>query len=156
MKVLKKVIPYQVRRALPILGIAMGGMFMSSCHDDDEPKIKQHDTTYTWGIDNFYNNTKLNAQIRASADSASVRYVILKSDGKSWGGAFNENDFHYQVIEPFIRAGGEENRHKFKGAGTIKYVTIKYPEDNKWLTDFGYDIIPCPPVPPQHNIQNQR
>lgn len=141
MQVLKKIIPYKVRRALPILGIAMGSMFMSSC-SKDEPDVPIHDTTYTWGMDNFYNNAKLNAQIRASADSASVRYVILKSDGLSWGGAYNENEFRYKVVEPLIQAGGEKNRHKFKGAGTIKHVFIKYPEDNKWLTDFGYTIIP--------------
>lgn len=141
MNILNKIIPYGIRRALPILGIAAAAIFFSSCNKSDSDPV--HDTTYTWGRDNFYDSAaKLKAQIRASADSASVRYIILKSDGESWAGLLNENDIRYVVVEPLIQAGGEYNRHKFKGAGTIKHVTIEYPEDNKWLTAFGYTITP--------------
>lgn len=153
MKVLNKIIPYKIRRALPILGIAAGSMFMSSC-SNDEPDVPMHDTTYTWGYDNF-RDPQLPAKIRASADSASVRNIILKSDGVSWGSAYNENEIRYLIVEPLIQAGGEQNRHKFKGTGTIKHINIESPIDNQWLTDFGYDIIPST-LPSYTNAQNQR
>lgn len=153
MQILKKIIPYKIRRILPIAGIAAMGMALPSCDKDDEP-VPIHDTVYTWGFKNF-SDPKLKKNIRASADSASVRNIILKSDGKSWGGAYNENELRYLVIETYIQAGGEQNRHKFKGTGTIKDVFAKYPEDNKWLTDFGYTIIPLTESI-QNNVQHQR
>lgn len=155
MQILKKIIPYKIRRILPIAGIAAMGMALPSCDKDDEP-VPIHDTVYTWGMDMFHDGvaTFPEKQIRASADSASVRYIILKSDGKSWGGAFNEHDFRTKVIEPMISFGGEKNRHKFKGAGTLKHVYPRYPEDKQWLIDFGYTIIQ---VPDDHvRQQNQR
>lgn len=156
MQILKKIIPYKIRRILPIAGIAAMGMVLPSCDKDDEPEPPIHDTTYTWGISNFHDGKPIfpAKKIRASADSASVRYVILKADGISMGGGFDEREIRQLIIEPQIEFGGEHNRHKFKGAGTIKHLIIRYPEDHKWLTDFGYTIIPSTYVPPE--TQNQR
>lgn len=146
MKILKKFVPYKIRRALPMLGLAAGSMLMPSCSNDDEPDVPvpPHDTTYTWGLGNF-KDPVLKEKIRASSDSASVVHIILKSDGKSWGGTYNETEFRYLVIEPLIQAGGENTRNKFKGAGTIKHVYTHDQEDYDWLVNFGYDIIPLPP-----------
>ena len=156
MKVLKKIVPYKIRRLLPIAGIAAMGMALPSCDKDDEP-VPIHDTVYTWGHFNFHNGTPTfpAKKIRASADSASVRYVILKSDGISWGSAFDEREIRQLIVEPQIEFGGKHNRHKFKGAGTIKHVILRYPEDYKWLTDFGYIIIPSTTSVP-YEEQKQR
>jgi len=156
MKIMKNIVPYKIRLALPMLGLAAGSMLMSSCSNDDEPDVPvpQHNTVYVWGHDNF-KDPVLKQKIRASADSASVVNIILKSDGKTWASVYDENEFRYLVIEPLIQAGGEQNRHKFKGAGTIKHVILAHKEDYEWLTNFGYEIIPSTYYPPAWS-QKQR
>ncbi len=153
MKILNKTLPYKIRRILPIAAIAAGSILTTSC-DKDEPEVPIHDTTYVWGHDNF-KDPQLKAKIRASADSASVRNIILKSDGNTWMGTYHEKEIRYLVVEPLIEAGGDHNRHKFKGRGTITHINIIYPEDNQWLVDFGYNIISSG-YPKQASLQKQR
>ena len=43
MKVLKKIVPYKIRRLLPIAGIAAMGMALPSCDKDDEPDLPPYD-----------------------------------------------------------------------------------------------------------------
>ncbi len=155
MKILKKFVPYKIRRALPMLGLAAGSMLMPSCSNDEpDAPVPPHDTTYIWGHDNF-KDPELKKKIRASADSASVVNIILKSDGNTWASAYSEKEIRYLVVEPLIEAGGEHNRHKFKGKGPITHINIVYPEDNQWLVDFGYVIIPST-YPNQVISQKQR
>lgn len=80
MQVLKKIIPYKVRRALPILGIAAGSMFMSSCsNDNDEPQVPQHDVELKFSVGE-YDNIK-SSIIKSHADNPAVRHIYLCVEG---------------------------------------------------------------------------
>jgi hypothetical protein len=75
---LKQTIPYKLRK---LAIIAAAPFLMQACDKDDEPYTGPlHDTTYTFNQDYFPQM----GQIKASADSASVRKVILLPTGR-WG-----------------------------------------------------------------------
>ncbi len=116
----KKVLPYKLRRVLPILGFA--GATLAGCSKDDEPAIQQHDTVYNWGrfdISQVWPTDNINA----SADSVEVRRVILQLNDSQWG---SDKDGKYglddrwildEYVTPIWNNIKESNRHKvmFRG-----------------------------------------
>ena len=76
MKVSKKVIPYKLKKmVLPIMCAGLMGTACSKVASDHN--IKQHDTYYYFDQDYWDELINLN-QIKASADSIEVRYIIFK------------------------------------------------------------------------------
>lgn len=137
MHIMRKKFGYNLRRAIPILGIAGATMF-GGCKKNNMD-VPQHDTVYTFGIDDITQIWPAD-NVRASADSASVRYVILKLDGKSWRHAFNEDGIIYYYMNPMMDAVGKNN-HKLRGGGTFVNLREENPESHKWLEDFGYSFV---------------
>lgn len=87
-----------------------------------------HNTTYVWGDNNWYAIWPgVTDNVAKSADSTLVDKVILKNDGKSFGGTFTNMlmDWMNTVIESV----SPENRYKVRGAGTLNETAIGSQQD---------------------------
>lgn len=140
----KKYVPYKLKRALPILGLAGASMFAACDKQEKEIPVPLHDTVYEWGMHNMANMLP-SGPIKASADSASVRYVIIKCSG-DWGYAFSTKNVREHWIEPLFARPRPENVHKIKGAGymyRLVLTTANEADDEhaQFLKDFGFELI---------------
>ena len=131
----KKIMPYKIKRLIPMLGLAGAAMVMPGC---EKTPIQQHDTVYMWGAGDWKNIWPAD-NIRASADSAEVRYVILKNDGN--GFAPNIKDYEVKTdLERVLFEVDAKNRHKVRGKGDLYHLTITNDEYRKWFEDLGFTI----------------
>ena len=118
-----------------MLGLAGAAMVMPGC---EKTPIQQHDTVYMWGVTNWKNLWPAD-NLRASADSAEVRYVILKNDGN--GFAPNIKDYEVKTdLERVLFEVDAKNRHKVRGKGDLYHLTITNDEYRKWFEDLGFTI----------------
>ena len=130
---LTKKVPYKLKALIPALGLAGASMF-SAC-ESNEPVIKQHDTIYTFGPGNWF-DAQEEQNIIASADSATVRYVVLESNGEAYHGS---DSFIIRAnIMMLLDNIPEKNLYKMKGSGILRDVNIQSKEDSIYLTDFGF------------------
>ena len=139
-----KTLPYKLKWTLPILGIA-GASLLAGCNKDDEPTPPGlHDTVYTW--DDVLNIPIVD--VCMSADSANVRYVMLRYDG----GGLNMS---VTTLKDFLqnRVISEvtlQNQYKIRGTGEIPSVIMgaqngeklrRSKADSTWLANFGFTLI---------------
>ena len=130
----KKIMPYKIKRLIPMLGLAGAAMVMPGC---EKTPIQQHDTVYMWGVIDWTNIWPAD-NVRASADSAEVRYVILQNDGNGF-----TNIYDYELksdLERVLFEVDAKNRHKVRGGGDIWHLTLTNDEYRKWLENFGFKI----------------
>lgn len=125
-----------LKRTLPVLGIAGATLMPAAC----KKPLVQHDTTYTWGANNWDTET-MQHNLVASADSAEVRYVYMLNDGESFTGLPLTPLF--KVINDAISAVPKENLHKIRGAGELTEVSMKkndpeYMRDSTALANLGF------------------
>ncbi|MCH5328686.1 MAG: hypothetical protein J1E02_06665 [Coprobacter sp.] len=129
-----------------LLGLA--GL-ISGCKEDDDlkPQMQQHDTVYTFakGVwDNLYiSDYEPNDRIAASADSAEVRYVLLRSGLNSYGFLSWDgfpNTYIQTRLSRIVESVPEKNRHKLRGDGIINFSTNDSDEAHNWLSDFGFTL----------------
>lgn len=145
---LTKKVPYKLKTLIPILGLAGASMF-SAC-ERNEP-IPQHDTIYTFGRGNWF-DAQEKQNIIASADSATVRYVILESDGKTYyGGTVRVSALNMKKLIKQIPA---EKQQKVKGSGILREMTIDSQEDSTYLANMGFKFVDA--IPYAEYIQKQR
>lgn len=111
------VIPYKLKRLIPMAMIAGMPVFAASC--DKEPQY--HDTTYVWGIDN-YDPAIFGPRITASIDSTLVNNVIMLNDGKSWHGAPPQRVLW--CIDKIMSGVESENKEKIRWAGTLEDIGL--------------------------------
>lgn len=138
----------KIRTLIPALVLAGASMF-SAC-ERDEP-IPQHDTIYTFGRGNWF-DTEEKQNIIASADSATVRYVILESDGKTYyGGTVRVSALNMKKLIKQIPA---EKQQKVKGSGILRNMTINSQEDSTYLANMGFKFVDA--IPYAEYIQKQR
>lgn len=133
---LTKKIPYKIKTLIPALGLAGASMF-SAC-ESNEPVIKQHDTIYTFGPGNWF-DAQEKQNIIASADSATVRYVILESSGESFHGGGSSVIVSNIII--LLDKIPETNKNKLKGAGILREMTIDSQEDSTYLANMGFKFV---------------
>lgn len=107
-----------------VLLFALIAAFMFSACNKTAP---QHDTTYVWGKNNRSAVKPLDQKVPVSADSASVRYVYLLNDGRSWTGT--PTSWLLNNLNNIIEHVAPENRHKIRGAGTLHDVGILQDKD---------------------------
>ena len=101
----------------------------TACEEDDsEP---QHDTTYTFGFQNF---GLTDAQVQASADSSQVRNVILQSDEKSMCGISSTRLRTLFLDSKFAVPS------KVKGRGSLNHLWIENKPDSLWLVQHGFTV----------------
>lgn len=145
---LTKKVPYKIKTLIPILGLAGASMF-SAC-ERDEP-IPQHDTIYTFGPERWLTEQE-EQNIVASADSATVRYVILENSGKTYNrSSVGIIAFNMQLLIKRIPA---EKQQKVKGSGILRNMTITSQEDSIYLTNMGFKFVDA--IPYAEYIQKQR
>ena len=149
MKVLNKITPYSIKRAVPVLGMAFATM-LGGCkkHETPEPKpTPKFERTFVWGI--YMNLNDFINKVSASADSAQVAKIILQSSGEDWGGGGTVSEFVNLLIDPVTNACGK-NKHKLTHTGTILRPCIRNntPEeyaaqqaDSAKLANLGYTIV---------------
>ena len=134
---LKQTLPYKLKRVVPILGLAGASLF-TACEKPAEPDPR-HDTIYNWTPYNM--STALSpSRIRASADSALVRYVILNYDAEPGIAGFYPVTGLRTVMQGYIDSVSPANQHKVRGGGTLGCI-ITDPTDSLWLVDFGFKIL---------------
>ena len=130
-----KIVPYKIRRALsmaaiigaPILPIA------ASCNEI-EP---HHNTTYVWGEKDWSKIWPAD-RVAASADSATVDYVILQNDGTSF--EYKPVNLLLEQLNMIIDCVTPENRHKIRGAGTLNdlHISSRTQADSLKLVNMGF------------------
>ena len=145
---LTKKVPYKLKTLIPALGLAGASMF-SAC-EHNEP-IPQHDTIYTFGPERWLTEQE-EQNIVASADSATVRYVILENNGKTYNRcSVGIIAFNMQLLIKRIPA---EKQQKVKGSGILRNMTITSQEDSTYLANMGFKFVDA--IPYSEYIQNQR
>ena len=144
----KKIMPYKIKRLIPMLGLAGAAMVMPGCEKTpiqqhmvmpgcEKTPIQQHDTVYIWGAFDWKNIWPAD-NVRASADSAEVRYVILQNDGNGFTTIY---DYELKSdLERLLFEVDAKNRHKVRGNGNIWHLTLTNDEYRKWLENFGFKI----------------
>lgn len=145
---LTKKVPYKLKALIPALGLA-GASIFSAC-ERDEP-IPQHDTIYTFGPERWLTEQE-KQNIIASADSATVRYVILENNGNS----YNNGTVRVTALnmKNLIKKIPAENQQKVKGSGILREMTINSQEDSTYLANMGFKFVDA--IPYAEYIQNQR
>lgn len=129
---MRKVLPYNVKKAYLMMLLALGlAPTFTSCEKDD-PQPKQHDTTYTFGIDNPLPS---DSQISASADSSLVKEIVFQSDNSSWRGAGSDAIRNY--LSPKFGLST-----KITGKGDLKNVWVKNQDDSLQFVAWGYRVNP--------------
>lgn len=138
----------KIKTLIPILGLA-GASIFSAC-ERNEP-IPQHDTIYTFGPERWF-TLQEEQNIIASADSATVRYVILENNGKTYNRrSVGIIAFNMQLLIKRIPA---EKQQKVKGSGILREMTIDSQEDSIYLTNMGFKFVDA--IPYAEYIQKQR
>ena len=145
---LTKKVPYKLKTLIPILGLAGASMF-SAC-ERDEP-IPQHDTIYTFGYGEWF-DAEEKQNIVASADSATVRYVILENNGDT----YNRSTVRLLAgnMKLLINKIPVEKQQKVKGSGILREMTINSQEDSTYLANMGFKFVDA--IPYSEYIQKQR
>lgn len=141
MKSLRQMLPYKLRRALLLSGIA-GAAFVA-CSKQPEP---QHDTTYVWGK-TTRNLSEIIQKIGESSDSTQVRTVYIKCDGKDFAGGLSVSDLADVVNnleskvtnKEKLSHGGDITRPAIRNKTAEEYAAQK--ADSIYLANKGYRIV---------------
>ena len=148
MKVLNKITPYSIKRAVPVLGMAFATM-LGGCkkHETPEPKpTPKFERTFVWG--KTISSKDLAGIVAASADSVQVVKIVLQCDGKDWGGNSDVSQIITNKLNPIFDACGK-NQSKITHTGNIDRprMRIDTPElyksqqaDSAKLVKMGYTI----------------
>lgn len=143
----KKIVPYKIRRMIPMLGMAGATLFMGGCNKD-EPVVPTRDVEITFNASNdnpnFFKDDE-NGN-RGPSDLAlyyindpSVRYIYLVPVG-SWSN-FNKDGIvglRHATLEVLLNYSP-----KFKGRGDFRFCigeASKVPEDSLWYVANGWTI----------------
>ena len=124
----KKIVPYKIRKLIPMLGLA-GATLMMTPGCEKEP-IVQHDTTYTWGPA-YWDEIWPPFNVYASADSAEVRQIILQCTNETFYGLSDE--WLYNNMYSVYAGTSAANQNKIKISGTIDKLTVRDGNDMRYL-----------------------
>lgn len=137
MQILKKIIPYKIRRILPIAGIAAMGMALPSCDKDDEPDVPPHDVEIV-----FYEDFDVTFDIlRKHAANPSVKNIYLIPPQNDRYGTFEPENV--AASRKYFWEPRFEISPKIKGRGDFRIKpgsASKVPEDSLWFVSKGWTI----------------
>lgn len=123
-----------MKKRFAFLGALIATFIISACNKTE----LQHDTTYTWGK-HYWTEVWPADKVAASADSASVRYVYLLNDGKSFEGT--STTITWRNLNKIIENVTPKNRHKIRGAGILNEIstgTEQNYQDSIKLANMGF------------------
>lgn len=144
---LKKIFPYNIKKALPVLGLAGASLFMAGCNKDDEPITLTREVEITFDQDEAAllmhidgnGNTRVSDLVKYYDSDPNVQaiYVVPK---KGWGnfvyGAIQ--NLRTRCLEPLflysdkIHARGDFDFRRGEAS--------KVPEDSLWYVSKGWTI----------------
>lgn len=135
-----KVIPYKLKRLIPMAMIAGATMAPSSCSKEKEPEPPHHDTTYIWGVYNMQSGV-FGPKITASIDSTTVDHVIMLNDGVSW--KYATPGIVLRSIENILERVTSDNKDKIQWTGTLQDLVLsdsnpKTIQDSIKLAQMGF------------------
>jgi len=132
----KKIMPYKIKRLIPMLGLAGAAMVMPGC---EKTPIQQHDTVYMWGVLNW-DNIWPPQNIYASADSVQVKNVILKLDKNDNDFEHLDDEFLYKNMIAIWAGLSPEKQEKLSLDGTAKNLIVSTKGEHvyiDWLSERG-------------------
>jgi hypothetical protein len=129
----KKSFPYKLKKIIPMAMLALTPAAFMSC-DKDEPLI-MHDTTYTFNSDTGEEFTL--DQIKASADSGSVKTIYLQPLGRRTSYTqTNINEMRNNYLQPALDVSP-----KVRGKGNFEFVPGRaLVADSLWYVANGWTI----------------
>lgn len=147
----KKVIPYKLRRILPVLGVAGAGMLNTAC-SKDEPQYKEeplHDVIlefYETRTHVDYSQVESIDKLQELANDRSVRNIFMT--------VRDDNDYteyrrvQYHSIRQYMEKRTDISP-KIRGCGNFKFRPHQIlEEDSLWFVDKGWTI--------NQHLQNQK
>ncbi len=138
----KKIVPYKIKRILPMLGIAGASLFMGGC-EKDEPL---RDVELHFNCDNlsaitseYHGDYSVSELAKAYANEPTVGTIYIVPDG-DWGTyeSSNINDLRKLSLEPLF-----DYSPKFRGKGDFNFspgAASKVPQDSLWYVSKGFTI----------------
>lgn len=155
----KKVLPYRIRRAMPILGLAIASLLPCACSKDKELVNPEKPVAPVDTVDNRYDVTVKWGWGIASADASNeittyitdpnVRNIILESNGHDWAGTASCGDIMEKKINPMLNAAAN-SKEKLIHCGNIyrplmrnktQEEYIQSQKDSTILANLGYKIL---------------
>ena len=131
-----KVIPYKIKRLVPMAMIAgMPFVPISCCKEDPH-----HNTTYVWGYD-YWTEIWPADKVKASADSTQVDFVILKNDGEPFQGRTTSTIM--KQLNTVLADISDNNRRKIRGEGILNdtgMLTLEDKRDSILLSNMGFKV----------------
>ena len=144
---LKKVFPYNIKRALPVLGLAGASLFMAGCNKDDEPTVPTMDLVVEINQSTpellFYDDENKvrhpSKMIQEYVADPKVRTIYLMPT-ENW------NNYSAKAITGLRKLTLEmllNYSDKIKGRGDFNFTlgeASKVPQDSLWYVKNGWTI----------------
>lgn len=140
----KKIVPYKIKKLIPMLGMAGATLFMGGC--DKEETIVQHDEevkVHQFEFNKLFDTADgvlcPSTSIQEMLKDPSVRTVYLVPDG-SWTNFFEKNiiTLRVSILEPLLNFSP-----KLRGKGDFNFAegeASKIPEDSLWYLNNGWTV----------------
>ena len=142
---LKKIFPYNIKKALPVLGLAGASLFMAGC-EKDEPVAPTTDVEIEicyFSLDRlFYEDNGIVkpselAQYYVSKPEVGNIYILSSGSWSSYN-SYKIHDLRKNALEHVFNYSS-----KFKGKGDFNFdlgEASKVPEDSLWYVSKGWTI----------------
>lgn len=139
-----KTVKYNLKRVLPILGIAGATLLPACCEHRNEPEPQKHSVDLKWFWNYEEEITPENIQKNLDDPTVDTVYLALVN-----GGDFRhayENNIKF-MRENFLGPRIEMGKGRVRGKGNfVFYPGVALPADSLWLVQQGWTV----------NQQNQR
>lgn len=139
----KNVVPYKLKRLIPMLGLA-GATMLGGCSKDDDP-TQMRDVNVFFNVDEY--SALKPENIKKIAAEPDVRTIYMIPQGY-WGNlnSTNISNMRKNLLQPAIEASP-----KARGAGDFQFrigEASKTKQDSLWYIQHGWTINKC--------LQNQK
>ncbi len=145
---LNKVVPYKLKRLIPMLGMA-GATLFSGCSKEEIPRLPQRDVEVKIYSDDYsaiacyegwYYGWRHIELPKAYADSHNIKNVYIVAEPVGWENHSAENvtELCQEVLKPTV-----DYSPKIKGKGDFNFkpgVASQVPADSLWLVQHGWTI----------------
>lgn len=142
---LKKIVPYSIRKVIPMLGLAGASMFIGGCEKNEEiVPTRDVEITFTsaHGEDLFYDENGVRYPSKKAQEyikDPTIRTIYIVPEG-SWGNMFADDitAIRKVTLEKMLNYSP-----KFRGKGDFNFVVgeaSKVPADSLWYVQNGWTI----------------
>ncbi len=138
----KKILPYKLKRLVPMLGLAGASLFMTGCEKEEPIYSVELDFSkddYSNLIYEYLSNIGVSNAVKVYQEDPYIDVIYLVPDG-DWSN-FKENDianFRQKVLDRVF-----DYSSKVRGKGNLNFypgAASKIPEDSLWYVSKGWTI----------------